>query len=362
MLKSNKCIKFKFLCHSYSIDKWEDGENRLLCPNNLNGFEKTSDGKYILDFVWNHFKINFNIHYAQPNKNIYMQIDGSPVSLSNWQNNNKKPIKMTLENNKKLTAKDGNIIKGFWTVTVLMKTSDKKNLNFEYRYSLYNQEKDMAIWEREPNRHLYIILNENENFYSNNDNSPELPYLLKNSFLEILDVNFVANLEFNKIGDKNIYIGPYPQSDNDFKILAEKGIDTILNLQSDKDFKFRQINYQLQLEQAKTYQINIIRYPIEDFNQEDLYKHLKGGGDLLNILLKEGKRVYVHCTAGMSRSAAVVIIYLVIYKNYTVAQADNYCKKYRPIICPNYGVINRVAYDYKPGTEIPNSYMYNYNN
>ena len=255
MLKSNKCIKFKFLCHSYSIDKWEDGENRLLCPNNLNGFAKTSEGKYILDFIWNHFKINFNIHYDQPNKNVYMQIDGSPASLSNWQSNNKKPIQMIFKNNKELTAKDGNIIKGFWTVTVLMKTSDKNNLNFEYRYSLYNQEKDMAIWEREPNRHLYIILNENENYYNNNGNSPELPYLLKNSFLEILDVNFVANLEFDKIGDKNIYIGPYPQSENDFKILSEKGIDTILNLQTDKDFKFRQINYQLQLGQAKTYRI-----------------------------------------------------------------------------------------------------------
>ena len=78
----------------------------------------------------------------------------------------------------------------------------------------------------------------------------------------------------------------------------------------------------------------------------------------MNDLLKKGKKVYVHCTAGMSRSAAAVIIYLVLYENYTVEEANNFCKKYRPIICPNYGVINRVAYDNKPGTEISGEKIY----
>ena len=359
MQKSSYCIKFKFLCHSYSYDKWEEGDNRLLCPNNLNGIPKTSEGKYILDFVWNHFKINFNIHYIPSNQNIFMQIEGSPDSLSNWQSNNKRPIKMELQNNKEITAKDGNKIKGFWTVTVLMKISDKKNFDFEYRYSLFDQNNNMAIWEREPNRHLHIFSNEEEiSFFQKDKNNLDSLNFLKNSFLEVLDVNFVANLEFDKMGDKNIYIGPYPQFENDFKLLSESGIDTILNIQSDKDFKVRQINYELQLKQAKKYGININRYPIEDFNQEDLYKKLKGAGDLLNDLLKKGKKVYVHCTAGMSRSAAAVIIYLVLYENYTVEEANNFCKKYRPIICPNYGVINRVAYDNKPGTEMSGEKMY----
>ena len=60
----------------------------------------------------------------------------------------------------------------------------------------------------------------------------------------------------------------------------------------------------------------------------------------------------------MSRSAAAVIIYLVLYENYTVQEADNYCKKYRSMICPNYGVINRVANIYRPGTEMKGTIMY----
>ena len=269
---------------------------------------------------------------------------------------------MYIEKNRELILKDNNKIKNFWTVTVNMRTSEKNNLDFEYRYSLYNQKEDTAIWEREPNRHIHIFLNEEEmNYYKNINNnkmSIDSYYLLRNSYLAVKDVNFVANLDFDKIGDKNIYIGPYPQSKDDFKKLSESGIDTILNVQTDKDMEIRQINYLLQIEQAKEFGIKIIRYPIEDFNQEDLYNKLKGAGDVLNKLLKNGKKIYVHCTAGMSRSAATVIIYMVLYENYKVEEANNYCKKYRPIICPNYGVINKIASIYKPGSEMPGKNMY----
>ena len=359
--KSSNCIKFKFVCHSKTYDKWEEGENRLLSPRNLNGLSKTSDGKYILDCIWNHFKINLNIHYVPSNPNSYMQVVGAPEALANWQKTNEKPVKMELQDNKEITAKDGNKITGFWTVTALMKITDKRNFDFEYRYSLFDPKSDTAIWEREPNRHLHFFLNEEEiATFDNFSITPDSCYLLTNSFLEILDVNFVANLVFNRMGDKKIYIGPYPQSENDFQIIAQNGIDSILNVQSDKDLIFRQINHTLQLKQANNLGITINRYPIEDFNQEDLFEKLKGAGDLLNKLIKEGKTVYVHCTAGMSRAAATVIIYLVLYENYTVEDATNFCKKHRPVICPNYGVINRIASIYKPGSEMSGGSMFNF--
>ena len=361
MSKSSNNIKFKFVCHSNDFNKWEEGENRLLSPNNLKGLERTKEGKYILDCVWNHFKINFNIHYVPPNPGAYMQVVGDPISLSNWQKNNEKPVKMELKNDKEITAKDGNKITGFWTVTALMRNSDKQNFDFEYRYSLYDPKSGTAIWEREPNRHLHFFLDEEEiETFNNPKVSPDSCYLLTNSFLEILDVNFVANLVFNQMGDKKIYIGPYPQSLDDFQKISESGINSILNVQSDKDLIFRQINHQLQLKQAKSLGIKINRYPIEDFNQEDLAEKLKGAGDLLNKLLKEGNTVYVHCTAGMSRAAATVIIYLVLYENYSVEEATNFCKKHRPVICPNYGVINRIAAIYKPGSEMKDGNIINY--
>ena len=252
--KSSNSIKFKFVCHSNNNDKWEEGENRLLSPKNLNGLERTKEGKYILDCVWNHFKINFNIHYVPPTPGAYMQVVGDPISLSNWGKNNEKPIKMELKEDKIITAKDGNKITGFWTVTALMRITDIKNFDFEYRYSLYDPKSSTAIWEREPNRHLHFFLREEEiELFDNPKISPDSCYLLTNSFLEILDVNFVANLVFNRMGDKKIYIGPYPQSLDDFKLISESGINSILNVQSDKNLIFLQINHELQLKQAKNF-------------------------------------------------------------------------------------------------------------
>ena len=54
--------------------------------------------------------------------------------------------------------------------------------------------------------------------------------LLINSYLEIIDINFIGKLLFDKMGDKNIFIGLYPQSEEDFKKISEKGINEIINL------------------------------------------------------------------------------------------------------------------------------------
>ena len=66
-------------------------------------------------------------------------------------------------------------------------------------------------------------------------------------------------------------------------------------------------------------------------------------------MIKEGKTVYVHCTDGMGRAAATFIIYLVLYEGFSVNDAWNFCKKYRPVICPNIGVINNVVDNCRSG-------------
>ena len=195
-----------------------------------------------------------------------------------------------------------------------------------------------AMWERDPNRHLELTTDINNT--SNNK------ILLTNSHLEIIDINFVGELLFDKMGNKNIYIGPYPQSEEDFQIISEKGINEIINLQTDDDIKARQINHKLQKIQSKKYGININRYSIEDYCHEVMVSRLKGAADLLNDLLQKGKIVYVHCTAGMYRASSTVILYLVLYENYEVNEAVDFCSKYRPIICPNVKAINELSEKY----------------
>ena len=341
-------IKYKFVCHSKDNNLWEEGDNRLLSPQNIEYLPKTDDGKYILNCVWGYFQLNFNIHYIVKNSTSNMRIVGGIDALTNW----KKPIRLHYDEKKVITAKDGNQIEGFWTTTFLINNKYKKNFNFEYRYSILDDSTKTAVWEREPNRCLHILTELNDDNSLNIKNNPDEYKLLTNSYLQILDVNFVADFIFNKMGEKNIFIGPYPQNKDDLISLSKSNINSILNVQSDGDLKYRQINLELLKAQSRELGIELIHYPINDFDSNDLLNKLKGAGDLLNDLLKNGKTVYVHCTAGMSRAAATVIIYLVLYEDFTVETAKNFCKKYRPVICPNYDVINKIAKIFKPGSEM----------
>ena len=46
MSKSIDYIRFKFVCHSEHYNIWEEGDNRLLSPKNVEYLPKTEEGKY----------------------------------------------------------------------------------------------------------------------------------------------------------------------------------------------------------------------------------------------------------------------------------------------------------------------------
>lgn len=61
--------------------------------------------------------------------------------------------------------------------------------------------------------------------------------------------------------------------------------------------------------------------------------------DFIDNKLQQKQKVLVHCTAGISRSASVVILYLMIHYNLTYDDAYTYVKSKRPIIEPNPGFV-----------------------
>ncbi len=54
---------------------------------------------------------------------------------------------------------------------------------------------------------------------------------------------------------------------------------------------------------------------------------------------REGKRVLVHCRAGRSRSASIVISYLMKKKGMTLKEAYLLVKEQKPDIRPNEGIL-----------------------
>lgn len=70
--------------------------------------------------------------------------------------------------------------------------------------------------------------------------------------------------------------------------------------------------------------------------------HFKDTGEFIHEAIKNGGVVLVHCFAGVSRSASVVIAYLMRYHGMSYMQAFTHVKTRRPWICPNYGFVNQL--------------------
>lgn len=86
--------------------------------------------------------------------------------------------------------------------------------------------------------------------------------------------------------------------------------------------------------------ISAVHFPIHDFNEEHLTSRLFDGAKTLNDMINnKGQKVYVHCTAGMGRAPACVLVYLVLFKKVSCWQdpraVDLFIKSYRKVSIPN---------------------------
>ena len=63
----------------------------------------------------------------------------------------------------------------------------------------------------------------------------------------------------------------------------------------------------------------------------------------------EGLNVYVHCTAGMGRAPASVLVYLILFKKVSCwknpTDVDHYVKSYRKVSVPNMRAVYKVVQD-----------------
>ncbi len=89
------------------------------------------------------------------------------------------------------------------------------------------------------------------------------------------------------------------------------------------------------------------KYPIADDNNEPIWEILKITNEQINFHLARGDCVFVHCYMGASRSASVVINYLMKSKLQTYYNAYNYVKNARPLINLSELFANTLKYDNK---------------
>ena len=124
----------------------------------------------------------------------------------------------------------------------------------------------------------------------------------------------------NKIIE-NLYLGDYNTS-KDISLLKELGIKKILSVIDCIDGP----NYNPEEFIHK-------KIKVDDFVITNIIQYF---GECLHFIQGEEK-ILVHCMSGASRSATIVIAYLMWIKKWTFKEALDYVKKKRPIVFPNDG-------------------------
>jgi protein-tyrosine phosphatase len=121
---------------------------------------------------------------------------------------------------------------------------------------------------------------------------------------------------------KNLFVGSCPMSRKDVISLQDLGITAVLNLQTDEDIDDWEIDWGEIRQIYELSQIKAFRYPIRDFDINDLRAKFEEGVELLDELMRTNT-VYLHCNAGLNRSPTLAIAFMVKKMNIDIDKAEH---------------------------------------
>lgn len=80
----------------------------------------------------------------------------------------------------------------------------------------------------------------------------------------------------------------------------------------------------------------------DDKSDEDLYQHFESITNEMNDMIESGAIVYVHCMMGVSRSATLVLAYLIRHLRWSLSEAMVHVKQCRSRVDPNDGFVKQL--------------------
>ena len=106
----------------------------------------------------------------------------------------------------------------------------------------------------------------------------------------------------------NLYVGPSPADDDDFRELMELHVTAIVSVQTEDDDSASAIERERVTATAAA--LKFVHVPVTDFDSLELGRKLPRCVKVVEKLIDSGEVVYLHCTAGMNRSPTVAVAYL----------------------------------------------------
>src|SRR4051794_5577360 len=117
----------------------------------------------------------------------------------------------------------------------------------------------------------------------------------------------------------NLSVGPCPCGEDDLQYLKSRSVTAILSLLTPEDQQELGVT-EAEIE-ARAAGLIYRNIPVNDFDDLDLKRRLPACVEALDDLLKAGHHVYVHCTAGVTRSPTVIVAYLHWHLRWPLDQA-----------------------------------------
>ncbi len=142
-------------------------------------------------------------------------------------------------------------------------------------------------------------------------------------FLVYVVMLMTKNVQFSDLIIDNIYLGNYIDSSSE-EFMKHANINVIINCTKDSLFYFNghEVKYKY-------------RIPVDDDRQENsmfiMLQYLSNIIDIIRFHVMRGEHIYVHCHAGMQRSACVVAAYLIRQYKMTPQEAVYFIRNKRPI-------------------------------
>jgi hypothetical protein len=142
-------------------------------------------------------------------------------------------------------------------------------------------------------------------------------------------------LNWNEVRS-DLVVGSCPMTAEDLTRIRDRtGVDGVLCVQSDECLAHFGIDYSEHLRHGGRLGLDMRRVPMGDFDVADQRRHLGNAVRTLGQLLSAGRRVYVHCTAGLGRSPLVVVGHLTLVEMMPEAEAFALVKARRPGAAPS---------------------------
>jgi protein-tyrosine phosphatase len=136
-------------------------------------------------------------------------------------------------------------------------------------------------------------------------------------------LKYYYNVQFSNRITNQIWLGNYVDSSNE-TFIKNQNIKVIVNCSRDLPFYFNKNEVPFRY-----------RIPVDDDRQDNsiqvMFLYLSKIVELIKRHVSRGENIYIHCHAGMQRSACVMAAYLMAVRGFSPAEAIQYIKRLRPI-------------------------------